>query len=74
MYVRGFEPLIASLKSLYTEMHIARFEPLINAFSADCAPMLKRGFKLWITAFDTKYSWMRMWDYESSTFLDMVVQ
>ena len=56
MYVRGFEPLIASLKSLYTEMHIARFEPLINAFSADCAPMLKRGFKLWITVFDTKYS------------------
>ena len=74
MYVRGFEPLMDSLRSLYTYMRLGGFEPLIDAFSAEWAPVRKRGFKLWSTAFDAKNSWMRLWDFEPSTFLDMVVQ
>ena len=74
MYLRGFEPLKASLRSLCTYMRLGGFEPLIDAFSAECALVRERGFELWSTAFDAKNSWTRLRGFEPSTFLDMVVR
>ena len=35
--------------------------------------MRKREFKLWIAAFNARSTWMRMWSFEPSTILNLVV-
>ena len=65
---------MASLRSLYTDMRIEEFKPLIDAFSAGCARIRKQGFKLQTTAFNANYSWMRKRSFEPATILAMVVQ